>query len=81
MSRVATRVQVPLGDLPAGGAFLPAGLQAVFFEDVAPQSSARALLTLVPTLSGVHALAGLSVLDAGGKIITSIRPVSIFVSS
>lgn len=75
------RVQVAVGELPAGGAFMPAGPQAVAFQDVPPHSSATVSVTLVPTLGGVQSLTGLSALDATGRIVASLRPTSIFVSS
>mmetsp|Transcript_3812 Transcript_3812/g.10967 ORF Transcript_3812/g.10967 Transcript_3812/m.10967 type:complete len:387 (+) Transcript_3812:335-1495(+) len=74
-------LQVAVGELPAGGAFMPAGPQAVAFQDVPPHSSATVSVTLVPTLGGVQSLTGLSALDATGRIVASLRPTSIFVSS
>lgn len=52
--------------------FLVQGLQEACIEELAPHASTTVPLTLVPLMSGVQKLSGLSLTEGGAKTVASL---------
>jgi hypothetical protein len=52
--------------------FLVQGLQEASVEELAPHASAMLPLTLIPLMSGVQTLSGLSLTEGGAKPVASL---------